>query len=380
MKGIAIVVAAGKSSRAGVDKIWTKIDGKTVLERAAEPFFASPVVSEIVLVVSEEKKEEATALFSRRKEKPVFVVCGGETRTQSVRNALDFIRDSAKDESIVVGVHDGARPYLSPALAERCFLKAAEKGSAVPVIPCVDSMRKISGGGNSAVDRSAFVLVQTPQCFLLDRLVKAYESGAENTDDASLYETVYGAPELVEGEAQNKKITYSSDLSDLSERAERRVGIGYDVHPLALGRKLVLGGVEIPFEKGLVGHSDADALTHAIMDALLTAAGLPDIGHFFPPSDPSFEGAYSVDLLKIVKTEIEKKGFAVHNVAAMIMAERPKMAGYIPEMEKTIAKTLGISEENVKVAATTTEKLGIVGEEKGIAAEATALLVREKTD
>ena len=379
MKGIAILVAAGKSSRAGVDKIWAKIRGKTVLEKAAESFFVSSVVDEIVFVVSEERIEEATALFSESK-KPAFVVRGGETRTQSVRNALDFIRAREKSEEIVVGVHDGARPFLSPALVERCFLKAAEKGSAVPVIPCVDSMRKISGGENAAVDRSAFVLVQTPQCFLLSRLVKAYESGAENTDDASLYETFFGAPELVEGETKNKKITYSSDLSDLSERAERRVGIGYDVHPLAAGRKLVLGGVEIPFEKGLVGHSDADALTHAIMDALLTAAGLPDIGHYFPPSDSRFEGVYSIDLLKAVKAEIEKKGFAAHNVAAMIMAERPKMAGYIPEMEKTIAKTLEISEENVKIAATTTEKLGIVGEEKGIAAEATALLVRVKTD
>ncbi len=378
MQGIAIIAAAGKSTRAQTDKIWANTGERTVLERAADPFFRSPAVDSVVFVVAEDRIEDAKRTFSEKSEKPVYFVRGGETRTESVKNALFFLRDELKTENAVVGIHDGARPFLSASLVDRCFMKAAEKGSAVPVIKSVDSMRRLNGNGSRSVDRSEYVLVQTPQCFLFERILKAYETGEEGTDDACLYERLFGAPELVEGEEKNKKITYSSDLIGLIGECGARVGVGFDVHPLATGRKLVLGGVTIPFEKGLVGHSDADVLTHAIMDALLTAAGLPDIGHYFPPSDPKYAGIYSIELLKIVDREIKKKGFAVVNVSAMIMAEAPKMAPYLSEMEKTIAKTLGISEENVKFAATTTEKLGIVGEGKGVAAEATALLSHRK--
>lgn len=376
MKGIAIIAAAGKGTRAAQDKIWLKIGGKTVLERTAEAFFAANAVDEIVFVVAEDKLEEAKAAF-QDKRKPCLFVSGGATRTESVRNALRLLEEES--EETVVGIHDGARPFVTPELIDRCFLKAAEKGSAIPVVPCVDSMRKVGENENCAVDRADYVLVQTPQCFILKRIAEAYLAGGSETDDATLYERVFGSPVLVEGDEINKKITYSSDIFELIRGEDLRVGVGYDVHPLREGRALVLGGVTIPFEKGLLGHSDADALTHAIMDAILTAAGLPDIGHFFPPSDPAFEGAYSIDLLAVVKEKINGAGFSVVNVGATIMAERPKMAGYIPEMEKIIAKTLGISDKNVKIAATTTEKLGVVGEGKGIAAEATALLLKTKT-
>ena len=201
--------------------------------------------------------------------------------------------------------------------------------------------------------------------------MKAYDAGEEATDDATLYEKYVGEVTLTDGEEKNSKITY---LSDIYKEVLPRVGVGFDVHPLAFGRPLILGGVTIEFEKGLDGHSDADVLIHAIMDAMLTAAGLPDIGHWFSPTDPKYEGANSVELLKKVNDLVKAEGFFVGNVSATVMAEAPKLAPYLPKMEKVVADALGIEKSCVKFAATTTEKLGIVGEGKGIAAEGVVLL------
>ena len=368
MKGIAIIAAAGKGERAGVDKIWMKTMGVTVLERAVKPFFDALTVDEICVVVSPARVEEAKALFAGSK-KPCRIVAGGKTRTESVRRALSLYENTKEDA--VVAVHDGARPNVSRALIERAMTLAAEKGSAVPVLPCSDSLRKVTEEGSRAIPRGEIYRVQTPQCFALKGLIKAYAAGEEATDDATLYEKYVGAVSLTEGEGSNEKITY---LSDIYKESLSRVGVGFDVHPLVQGRKLILGGVEVPFEKGLDGHSDADALTHAIMDALLTAAHLPDIGHWFPPSDPKYKDADSILLLKEVKRLVAAEGFFVCNVSATVIAEAPKLAPYLAQMEKTVAKALQIEENAVKFAATTTEKLGIVGEGKGIAAEAVALL------
>ncbi|MBO4479396.1 MAG: 2-C-methyl-D-erythritol 2,4-cyclodiphosphate synthase [Clostridia bacterium] len=368
MKGIAIIAAAGKGQRAGVDKIWIKTANGTVLERAVAPFFDALTVDEVCLVVAPSRVEEAKALFCGGK-KPCVVLAGGETRTQSVKIALEHYCELKEDA--VVAIHDGARPYVSRALIERAMQVAAEKGSAVPVVPCSDSLRRVTGEGSVAMDRGNVYRVQTPQCFSLKALLKAYSSGEEATDDATLYEKHVGAVALVEGEESNVKITY---LSDVCKDFSSRVGVGFDVHPLVKGRPLILGGVKIDFEKGLDGHSDADVLVHAVMDALLTAAGLPDIGHWFPPNDPKYEGADSVELLKTVIALVKKEGFSVANVSATVMAEAPKLAPYLSKMEKIVAKAVGVDESAVKFAATTTERLGIVGEGKGIAAEAVALL------
>lgn len=368
MKGIAIIAAAGKGERAGVDKIWLKTTSGTVLERAVAPFFDALTVDEICLVVAPDRVEEAKAAFCG-KEKTCKVVAGGKTRTQSIKNALDLYRNEKED--VVVAVHDGARPFVTRALVERTMLAAAEKGSAVPVVPCSDSLRKVTGEGSHAIERGEIFRVQTPQCFRLSSLLKAYDAGEDATDDATLYEKHVGEVTLVDGEENNIKITY---LSDVYKEVSPRVGVGFDVHPLVFGRPLILGGVRIDFEKGLSGHSDADVLVHAIMDAMLTAAGLPDIGHWFPPTDPKYEGANSIELLKRVKSLVEAKGFFVGNISATVMAEAPKLAPYLPQMEKIVANALAVKESAVKFAATTTEKLGIVGEGKGMAAEAVALL------
>ena len=367
MKGIAIIAAAGKGTRAGEDKIWLKIGSETMLEKACAPFFDALTVDEVCLAVAPERVEEAKALFCE-KNKPLRVVAGGKTRTESVRNALLLYQD---EKDAVVAVHDGARPYVTRALIERAMQVAVKSGSAIPVIPCSDSLRKVTAEGSRAVPREEIYRVQTPQCFRLGALLKAYAAGEEATDDATLYEKHIGEVTLVEGEEKNIKITY---LSDIYNEVCSRVGVGFDVHPLAPGRALILGGVKIPFEKGLDGHSDADALVHAIMDAVLTAAHLPDIGHWFPPDDPKYEDADSIELLKEVKKLVAAEGYRVKNVSATVMAEAPKLAPYLSKMEETVAKALDIDADCVKFAATTTEKLGIVGEGRGIAAEAVALL------
>lgn len=372
MKGIAIIAAAGKGERAGADKIWMKIRERTILERVVLPFLSSGTVDEICLVVAAEKVAEAEALFSGC-EKPCRVVAGGKSRTESIRNALSLYREEKEDA--VVAVHDGARPYVTRALIDRLMLLAAEKGSAIPVIPCVDSLRRVTDEGSSPLSREEVYRVQTPQCFALPALLRAYSHGDEATDDATLYERYVGAVTIAEGDVNNRKITY---LSDISDDICSRVGVGFDVHPLVASRDLILGGIKIPFEKGLDGHSDADVLVHAIMDALLTAAHLPDIGHYFPPSDPAYKGADSMELLKKVVSFVRAAGYRAVNVSATIIAEAPKMAPYLTIMERNVARAIGIEESAVKFASTTTERLGIVGEGKGIAAEAVALLSGER--
>lgn len=370
MKGIAIIAAAGKGQRAGADKVWKELRGKTVLARAAAPFFASPMIDAVILAVAPEHLKDAEALFAGQN-KPCFAVSGGETRTQSIRNALQKAKLFAGEDPAVVAVHDGARPYLSRELLEECMTVAAATGSAVPTLPCTDSLRKVTSEGSTPLPRDQVLRVQTPQCFELRGLLKAYASGEEASDDATLYEKHVGKITLVKGEEKNKKITYSSDFS---EEVSTRVGIGFDVHPLVENRKLILGGVEITYEKGLMGHSDADALVHAIMDAMLTAASLPDIGHLFPPDDPAYEGADSVELLKEVLKRVKAQGYILSNLSATIMAQAPKMAPHLPKMQECIAAALETAPENVSFSATTTEKLGIIGEGKGIAAQAIVLL------
>ncbi|MBQ7712987.1 MAG: 2-C-methyl-D-erythritol 2,4-cyclodiphosphate synthase [Clostridia bacterium] len=372
MNGIAIIVAAGKGERAGVDKVWVKLGGKPIFLRATEPFFNAPLIEEVIVVVREERVAEARALFTDAP-LPCIVIAGGSDRTESVRLALEEAKKLAADSpDCLVAIHDGARPYVTGSLIRKAMIIAREAGSAVPIVPVVDSLRTVyEDETSSTLDRTHVGRVQTPQCFRLREILAAYKSGEKATDDATLYERIYGSPTLFGGDVENEKITY---LSDIYRDTASRVGVGYDAHRLEEGRSLVLGGVRIEHDKGLVGHSDADALTHAVMDALLTAAGLPDIGHYFPPSDPKYKDAYSIKLLKKVAALIKEKGFAPVNVSATVMAEKPKLAPYLSEMESTIAKTLEIAHGAVKIAATTTEGLGIVGEEKGIAAHAVAML------
>ena len=349
-----VLLCAGKGKRAKLDKnkIFYDLGGVTVLEKALAAF---EDFENIVVVCSNDDEKEIRRYFAGK------IVYGGETRAQSSQNGLRAV----KTEYALV--HDCARPFVSKALVERVAKLTREKGCAVPVIKEKNSLKKIENGALKTVNRDDYAVVQTPQGYITSALVKAYENAENETDESAVFEKAGNNIFACEGEESNVKLTTPSDF-----RAFPLVGIGYDVHRLVKGRKLILGGVVIPHYLGLDGHSDADALVHAVMDAILSAAGLPDIGNLFPDTDDKYLGADSCELLKEVIEKIKPK--KIRSISAVIMAQKPKMAPYIPQMRTKLAAAVGIPYECVNVSATTTEKLGIIGEEKGIAAQAVAVI------
>ena len=267
-------------------------------------------------------------------------------------------------------VHDGARPNVSRRLIRRVAEDAAIYGSAVPCIKADVALKHKCGDRYGFVNRDEYFFVQTPQGFRLDQLKSAYASVGDNcSDDSEVWEKSGRTVHVVDGEAQNIKYTYPYQFASDDET---RIGTGFDVHRLEKGRALILGGVELQFDKGLVGHSDADVLTHAVMDALLSAAGLPDIGVLFPDNDPSTEGISSMTLLNRTLSAIG--GVEILSVSAVIIAMAPRLAPVIPRIRENLARHLNISLDRVNVSATTTEGLGIVGQGLGMAATATALI------
>ena len=376
----AIVVAAGKGTRFGGDlpKQFLKTGGVTVLEKAVAAFENHPAVDQIVVVTGGDfivLCEDICRKFAKVR----AIVPGGAQRQDSVYEGLKEI-----EEGIVL-VHDGARPYVTEKVISRVLEGALKEGACVPCVAVKDTVRQAGPPGCSSrtLDRSSLFSVQTPQgfevCLLKEAFAKAFEEGFSGTDDASLVERLGHPVALAEGDYANIKITTPEDLPPEAEEVKKmdmRVGCGYDVHQLVEDRKLFLGGVEIPHTKGLLGHSDADVLLHALMDALLGAAALGDIGKHFPDSDQQYKGISSVKLLEHVSKLISDNGFKVGNVDVTVMAQKPKIASYIPQMRQCIAETLGIEIERVNVKGTTTEKLGFVGREEGIAAEAVCILYK----
>jgi 2-C-methyl-D-erythritol 2,4-cyclodiphosphate synthase/2-C-methyl-D-erythritol 4-phosphate cytidylyltransferase len=378
----AIIAAAGKGERAKQEKnkIYCTVGKKTLLQLSTAPFYRNPRVDEVILVIRPEHEEETKAVIAALHEeteityKPLRYVFGGQTRTDSVRNALNAC------SADIVMIHDGARPYVSDELIDRCIDETVKYGSAVPVIRPIDTMSACDKDGRLqyTLPRGHLCSVQTPQCFFLSEILTAYDKIREGevfTDDASVYSKYVMPAKTCDGEYENKKLTYKTDF-DHEELS--RTGIGYDTHQLVEGRKLILGGVEIPHEKGLLGHSDADVLIHAVMDALLTAAGLPDIGHLFPDTDPKYKDIASTLLLSRVMEKIEDEGYKVVNVSAVIMAEKPKLAPYLDKIIHNLSQIIHISTSAVGISCTTTEKLGFVGREEGIASCATVLLRPER--
>lgn len=379
-KVTVIVAAAGQGSRFGGDlpKQFLKIGNKTVLEMAIEPFQDHPVVDGIIIAASEEYLEYCKNLCSSFN-KTEAVICGGKQRQDSVYACLKKVSDG------LVLVHDGARPFITRKVIDRVVKEAYNQGASVPCVPVKDTIRQINdprGLSSATLERSSLFCVQTPQGFDTGLLKKAYEKaqkdGFAGTDDAGLVERLGMPVSVTEGDYANIKITTKEDLPRM-ETCERsiRIGSGYDVHRLTEGRKLMLGGVDIPFEKGLLGHSDADVLLHALMDALLGAAALGDIGKHFPDTDEKYRGISSLKLLEEVKSLISDAGYCVGNADITVIAQKPKIASYIPAMRKNIAETLGIEIEKVNVKGTTTEKLGFVGRCEGIACEAVCILYEQ---
>ena len=379
----AVLVAAGSSTRMGFDKLSFDLGGETVLHRSIRAFDQCPQIGEIVLVAGKNRafvEQQAVGCT-----KPVQIVAGGATRAESAKNGVL----AAHGE--LVAVHDAARPFVSPAVIAAVLEAAARCGAAAPAVPVKDTIKQaVPGDGktvpeaclvHSTPDRSTLYAVQTPQCF--DRaqyLAALQELDAEKarlvTDDCSLFELTGRSVQLTQGDYANLKITTREDLPRPVQKEETRmrIGHGYDVHRLVEGRKLILGGVEIPFEKGLLGHSDADVLAHAVMDAVLGAAALGDIGQHFPDNDPSYAGADSLELARHVARILSEHGYRVENIDATILCQRPKLAPHIPATRANLAAAFGLPVDAVSVKATTEEHLGFTGEGLGIAAHAVALI------
>jgi len=381
---LAIVVAAGRSSRMGEGpkKQYRLLAGRPVLGRTLEVFEHASAVDGVVLVVApgEEDwcREEIVNRFGFTK--VAAVVPGGEVRRDSVWAGLQALPPCA-----LVLVHDGVRPFVTARQIAAVAEAAREYGAATLAVPPKDTVKLGAPPGVpvSTLPRENLWLVQTPQAFRFDVLIKAHrlarDRGLAATDDTSLAEAAGYEVRMVPGAYTNIKITTPEDLTfaeALLGGGPVLVGFGYDVHRLVDDRKLILGGVEVPHDRGLLGHSDADVLVHAVMDALLGAAGAGDIGRWFPDDDPAYRGISSMDLLVRVAAFLRERGLETSNLDAVVVAEAPRLSPFIPRMRDNLASVLGVSPAAVNVKATTTEGLGFTGSGAGIAAYAVAALRR----
>jgi 2-C-methyl-D-erythritol 2,4-cyclodiphosphate synthase len=274
-----------------------------------------------------------------------------------------------------VAIHDAARPFVSAELIAAVIRAAKSCGAAAPAVPVVDTVKTVDGAEfiTGTPDRASLRAVSTPQVFLASRYAALSAGETDLYDDCQLFEKAGCPVLLVPGEAANFKITTPEDIARAKMQIgaeDYRIGHGYDVHRLVEGRKLIIGGVEIPFEKGLLGHSDADVLLHAVSDALLGAVALGDIGHYFPDTSDEWEGADSRVILRECVRLVAEAGFRPVNVDVTVLCQRPKLAPHIPAMRRNLAEDLGIAEDRVSVKATTEEGLGFTGEGLGIACHA----------
>lgn len=376
-KTAVIIAAAGTGKRMGssIPKQYLKIGGEPILLKSIRAFCDNKEIDWIVVVTNGDYIQACLEMKDRYGlDKIQTVIEGGEERQDSVYRAIVEI-DRLCPEIEYVLVHDGARPFVRQETINAVLEAAEEKGAAVACVPVKDSIRQEKDGESANLPRQRLYAVQTPQGFQKEILRKAYEQafadGYYGTDDATLAERIGQSVALVRGTYDNIKITTREDMP-----MESRVGTGFDVHQLKEGLPLVLGGVKIPFEKGLLGHSDADVLVHALMDALLGAAALGDIGRHFPDTDPQYRGISSMELLRRVKGMLDKNGWRVGNVDITLMAQRPKIKSLIGDMTDNLSKTLDLETCRINIKGTTTERLGFVGREEGIAAQAVCLLYR----
>lgn len=382
-----VLLAAGRGSRSGLEmnKVFFRWQGRSVLSRCLDALAAADIYEGVVLVISEADAQAYRALVAAEGESPLVkrVVFGGATRRDSGFNGLQAVPEDCE----IVSVHDAARPFASPEVIRATIDDARHYGSGVISTPVVDTIKQVNPetGVVTTPDRATLRAVQTPQSFNYQKLMEAHmraqQSGLSVTDDAMLYEHEYGSVHLTSapGAEKNVKLTNPEDFARLDGGApELRMGTGYDVHRLAEGRKLILCGVDVPHSLGLDGHSDADVAVHALMDAILGALGEGDIGRHFPDSDMRYKGISSMLLLEHVMGIAREKGYRVLNADVTIVAQRPKLATYIPRMRENIAAVLGVRLDCANVKATTTERLGFEGEEKGISAQAVALLKKQE--
>lgn len=359
------------------------------MQRSVDAFLNHASVNEVVVALPQSVMANLPSYLAaaiddpRHGGKPVKVVAGGERRQDSVRNAFAAV-DRHTD---IVLVHDAARPFVSSALVSRMIAATVESGAAVAAVAARDTVKQASSTAyvSATLPREHIYLAQTPQGFrrsvLADALALGANAGIDATDEATLAERAGYLVRIVDGETTNIKITTPDDmvLAEAIVRAGEardlpRVGIGYDLHRLVEGRPLILGGVTIPFERGLAGHSDADALCHAVTDAVLGAAGAGDIGRHFPDTDARWKGASSIDLLRRAAEVLAERGLEVGNLDATVILERPKLAPLVDVMRQNVADAVGISIERVSIKGKTNEGVAELGRGEAIAVHAIAMV------
>ncbi len=380
----AIIAAAGEGRRLGaaVPKQLLDIGGRSILERSVAAFAIHDRVDDVIVVLPPELARTPEQCMTPETSATVRVVAGGPRRQDSVANAFDRVSPG----SDVVLVHDAARPFVSADLISRAIDAALAHGAAIAAVPARDTVKRVEGIGDQVVisetiAREAIYLAQTPQAFrreVLSAAVAIGRSGIEATDEAMLAERAGHRVHVVEGDLANVKITTPTDL-DAARRAAAspataRIGTGYDLHRLVEGRPLILGGVTVASDKGAIGHSDADVVCHAVIDAVLGAACQGNVGQHYPDTDPRWKGASSIPMLRDCMRLIEGRGLRVANVDVTVILERPKIAPYLDAIRSQLASALDVPIDCVSVKGKTNEGVDAVGRGEAIAAHAVALL------
>jgi 2-C-methyl-D-erythritol 4-phosphate cytidylyltransferase/2-C-methyl-D-erythritol 2,4-cyclodiphosphate synthase len=374
-KIVVLLVAAGSGTRAGGDvpKQYRKLGGKPVLAHAVDHLRRAGASDIRAVIGPGQEALYAEAIGARSLPPPIP---GGAERRVSVLNGLEAI--AAEGGADIVLIHDAARPFVYLDLWERLVRAVQDKDLAVPALDSVDTTARGRETLGAAVDRSDLLRVQTPQGFRFDLILAAHRAwaGGDATDDAQIARAAGHEVAVVRGDPRLEKLTYEEDFARaealLGARMVSRTGLGFDVHAFGEGQTLWLGGVRIPHERGLKGHSDADVGLHAVSDAILGALGEGDIGTHFPPSDPQWRGAPSSRFVEHARALVEARGGQIDHVDLTLICEAPKIGPYRAAMRACIAALLQVPEARISIKATTTERLGFTGRREGIAAQAVA--------
>lgn len=417
MRTVAIILGGGSGKRmgsrcgrgsrrgSGRNKVLLKLAGRPILEWSLAVFSKHPQVTDILVVARKEDLEEIRELCQGADlggGKIRDAIEGGAERQDSVANAVQYLSRIGLGPDDRVLIHDGARPLVTRAIIDRCLEQLSDHQVAVPGVPVKETVKKIRDGiVLETVERDQLWAVQTPQSFRFRALQQAHwqarHDGYQGTDDASLAERIGIQVAVFEGDYHNIKVTTPEDLvvakayldsikgelvmdqshvDRIANPVIFRVGIGYDVHAFQEGRPLFLGGIQVPSHLGLQGHSDADVLLHAMIDALLGAAGLDDIGNQFPDTDPKFKDIRSTELLRETGLLVSKEGYSLVNIDAVVITQQPRISSYADAIKENIAGILGISPRQIGIKGKTTEGLGFEGRGEGITAQAVASLCR----
>jgi len=368
---VALIVAAGQGSRmGGPPKQFLPLGGKPVVAHSHAALAAHPAIDAVLVVIGAGQDTDLKTALG-----PVRTVTGGATRRESVLNGLEMLAD---DPPARVLIHDAARPFVPARVIDALLTALDSRDGAVPALAVADTLARNENGLGDAVSRAGLVRIQTPQAFRFEAVLAAHRAwpvDEEATDDAQMVRRHGGSVALVEGDPMLDKLTYPADLAAAEARLARgrtRSATGYDVHRLVAGEELWLGGVRIPHEKGLSGHSDADVALHAVTDALLGTIAAGDIGTHFPPSDPQWRGADSAQFLTHAAGLIAARGGIIDFIDLTLICEAPKIGPHREAMRTRIAALLALDPDQVSIKATTSERLGFTGRGEGIAAQAIA--------